>query len=49
VELLHVIGRYWTFGRMSTVLHVELTHAYAQEDASTWAPHDTDAPKGSRR
>ncbi|WP_328603864.1 hypothetical protein OG943_27750 [Amycolatopsis sp. NBC_00345] len=38
VELLHVIGYYWTFGRVSTVLDVELTHVYAQEYGSTWTP-----------
>jgi alkylhydroperoxidase family enzyme len=38
VELLHVIGYYWTFGRMSTVLDVELTKVYAQEYGSTFRP-----------
>ena len=48
VELLHVIGYYWTFGRMSTVLDVELTHVYAQEYGSTWAQHGSDAPSRDR-
>ncbi|MGP4015014.1 carboxymuconolactone decarboxylase family protein [Saccharopolyspora sp. 5N708] len=36
VELLHVIGYYWTFSRMSTVLDAELTHVYASEYGSSW-------------
>lgn len=36
VELLHVIGYYWTLSRMSTVLDVELTQVYAEEYDSSW-------------
>ncbi len=36
VELLQVIGYYWTFGRISTVLEVELTHMYGQEYEATF-------------
>ena len=36
VELLQVIGYYWTFGRISTVLEVELTHMYGQDYEATF-------------
>ena len=36
VELLQVIGYYWTFGRISTVLEVELTHMYGQDYETTF-------------
>jgi alkylhydroperoxidase family enzyme len=31
VEVLHVTGYYWTFGRISTVLDVEVTKVYGDE------------------
>jgi alkylhydroperoxidase family enzyme len=31
VEVLQVTGYYWTFGRMTTVLDVPLTHVYGDE------------------
>lgn len=31
VEVLQVVGYYWSFGRISTVLAVEVTKAYGDE------------------
>jgi alkylhydroperoxidase family enzyme len=41
VELLHVIGYYWTLSRISTVLQIEATHLYAREYGSSW-PEEAD-------
>jgi alkylhydroperoxidase family enzyme len=31
VEVLQVVGYYWSFGRISTVLEVEVTKVYGDE------------------
>ena len=36
VELLHVIGYYWTLSRVSTVVQVEATRLYAREYGTDW-------------
>ena len=35
VEVLQVIGYYWSFGRVATVLNVELTTVYGDEPLLT--------------
>jgi len=36
VEILRVIGYYWTLSRMSTVLDVHATQLYAHEYGTRW-------------
>ena len=36
VELLHVIGYYWTLSRVSTVVQIEATQLYAHEYGTDW-------------
>ena len=36
VEMLHVIGYYWTVSRVSTVAQLEATHLYAREYGTDW-------------
>ena len=36
VEILQVIGYYWTLSRMSTVLDVHTTQLYAHEYGTRW-------------
>ena len=40
VEILHVIGYYWTLSRISTVLDVKVTHLYAEEYGTRWSEHE---------
>jgi alkylhydroperoxidase family enzyme len=41
VEMLHVIGYYWTLSRVSTVAQIEATHLYAREYGTDW-PREAD-------
>jgi alkylhydroperoxidase family enzyme len=40
VELLHVLGYYWTLARFSTVIGLKPTQIYAAEYGTDWAPRE---------